>query len=168
MLTFIIIGFILLSVCSKKTIETVEIMHYPIDSMKGIITANRVSMDKNISSDGNGSLKITTNDSTTIRLYETGNIDIENAKLIYKAKLRTEKVQGEVFIEMYCHFPGKGEFFSRAFQSYLSGSNNWTSQETPFFLQKGENPDNVKINLIINGQGTVWVDDIRLIKAPLK
>jgi hypothetical protein len=40
-------------------------------------------------------------------------------------------------------------------------------QETPFFLKKGENPDNVKINLVVNGKGSVWIDDIRLVKAPL-
>jgi len=69
---------------------------------------------------------------------------------------------------MWCHFPGKGEFFSRALQFPLSGSNEWTSQETPFFLKKNENPDNVKIDLVVNGKGTVWIDDIRLIKASPK
>jgi hypothetical protein len=103
-----------------------------------------------------------------VRLYETGDIDIENARLIYRAKLRTEGVEGQVYIEMWCHFPGKGEFFSRALQSPLSGSNEWTSQETPFYLKKGENPDNIKINVVVNGKGTVWIDDIHLVKAPLK
>lgn len=37
----------------------------------------------------------------------------------------------------------------------------------PFFLQKGENPDNVKLNLVIEGKGTVWIDDIHLYKGPL-
>jgi len=36
------------------------------------------------------------------------------------------------------------------------------------FFKKGENPDNVTLNLVINGKGTVWIDDIHLIKAPLK
>jgi hypothetical protein len=69
---------------------------------------------------------------------------------------------------MWCHFPEKGEFFSRALQSPLSGSQEWTSQETPFLLKKGENPDNVKINLVVNGKGNVWIDDIRLVKSPLE
>jgi len=38
--------------------------------------------------------------------------------------------------------------------------------ETPFFFKKGENPDNIKLNLIIKGKGTVWIDDIRLLKGP--
>ena len=49
----------------------------------------------------------------------------------------------------------------------LSGTTDWTTRETPFFLQKGENPDNVRMNLVINGKGTVWIDDIRLLMAPL-
>ncbi|MFW6134671.1 MAG: hypothetical protein ACOC5R_03765 [Elusimicrobiota bacterium] len=164
--TCLIIVFV--AACSQKSIDTTEVKYYPIDSMEGIITRSGVQMDKKITSDGNGSLCITADEPTTVRLYETGNIDIENARLIYQAKLRTEAVEGQAYIEMWCHFPGKGEFFSRALQSPLSGSNEWTSQEIPFFLKKGENPDNVKINLVVNGKGTVWIDDIRLIKAPLK
>jgi hypothetical protein len=41
-------------------------------------------------------------------------------------------------------------------------------EETPFFLKKGENPDNVKLNLVINGKGTAWIDDIRVLKGPLQ
>lgn len=44
----------------------------------------------------------------------------------------------------------------------------WTTVETPFFLQKGQNPDNIKLNLVVNGKGTVWIDDIKLIKGPLQ
>lgn len=47
----------------------------------------------------------------------------------------------------------------------LSGTTDWTTQETEFFLKAGENPDNVKLNLVINGSGTVWIDEIRLLKG---
>jgi hypothetical protein len=46
----------------------------------------------------------------------------------------------------------------------LSGTTNWTRLEIPFFLKAGENPDNVKLNLVCEGTGTAWVDDIRLVK----
>ena len=159
---------VFVTACSQKPIEITEIKHYPIDSMEGIIAKSGVQMDKEITFDGNGSLYINTNKPITVKLYETGDIDVESSRLICQAKLRTKGVEGEIYIEMWCHFPGKGEFFSRALQSPLSGSQEWTSQETPFFLKKGENPDNIKINLVVNGKGKVWIDDIRLVKAPLK
>jgi hypothetical protein len=68
---------------------------------------------------------------------------------------------------MWCSFPGKGEFYSRALQSPLTGTTEWTSQQTPFFLNAGENPDNVKLNLIVGGKGTVWIDDVKLTQGPL-
>lgn len=154
--------------CAKPSQQAVEIKHYPIDALDGIITQSGVQIDNVISKDGKGSLKIAAAEPTVIRLFETGDIDIENARLIYQAKIRTEGVQGQVFLEMWCHFPGKGEFFSRGLQGPVSGTTEWTSVETPFFLQKGENPDNVKLNLVINGTGTVWIDDIHLIKGHLQ
>ena len=153
--------------CSQEPAGVAELKHYPVDSLDNLISKSGVEIDKDISSDQNGSLRITTSKPTTVRLYETRDIDIENARLIYQAKLRTKDVEGQVYLEMWCNFKGKGEFFSRALQSPLSGSNEWTSQETQFFLKKGENPDNVKLNLVINGKGTVWIDDIRLVKGSL-
>ena len=167
-LFFLYLFIISAAACSTTTVETTEIKHYPLDSLEGVITKSGVQLDKEITSDGNGSLRITASEPVTVTLFETGDIDIENARLIYQAKVRTEDVEGQVYIEMWCHFPGKGEFFSRALQSRLLGTNEWTSQETPFFLKKGENPDNVKIALVINGKGTAWIDDIHLLKAPLK
>jgi hypothetical protein len=105
---------------------------------------------------------------TVIRLFEVRDLNVEDARLIYQARVRTENVQGQVYLEMWCHFPGKGEFFSRGLQSPLTGTTDWTTEETPFFLNKGENPDYVKLNLVINGKGTAWIDDIKLLKGPLK
>jgi hypothetical protein len=154
--------------CSSDKGEVAEVKYFPIDDLNGIVSQSGVFLDKNISKDGNGSLRIEVTEPTVIRLYETGDIDVENARLIYKANIRTEDVKGKAYLEMWCSFPGKGEFFSRALHSPLSGSNEWTSQETPFFLKKGENPANVKLNIVINGTGTVWIDDIHLMKGPLK
>ena len=158
----------LISACSTKSVEITELRHYPIDSLDGIITNSEVQIDKQITTDQNGSLRITVSKPTTVRLCETGDIDVENTRLVYQAKLRTDSVEGQVYIEMWCSFPGKGKFFSRGLQSQLSGTNDWTSQETPFFLRNGENPDNIKFNVVIDGKGTVWIDDIRLIKASMK
>jgi len=52
--------------------------------------------------------------------------------------------------------------------SPITGTTEWSSETTPFFLQKGENPDNVKLNMVVNGTGTVWVDDIKVAKGPIK
>jgi len=165
MLKFILLFTI--SSCSKQS-QIVELKMLPLDDLAGVVTqTNGVELDKAVSSDGKGSLKITANGPMVIKLFETSNINLDNARLIYQAKLKTEKMEGEVYLEMLCHFPGRGEFFSRGLQNSMTGTMNWSIQEIPFFLKKGERPDNVKLNLVINGKGTAWIDDVRLLKANL-
>ena len=159
---------IFLVACSKPSQEVTELKHFPLNTMEGIITRSGVEIDKDISIDGAGSLKIVAAEPTTVYLFEVKDIDIENARLIYQARVRTENVEGQVYLEMWCHFPGTGEFFSRGLQSPLKGTTEWTTVETPFFLQKDQNPDYVKLNLVIDGKGTAWIDDIHLMKGPLQ
>jgi len=163
----IILGLALIFGCSSPALEPTELQHFPLDDLKGLITRSYVRIDSEISADGNGSLQITADGPTTVRLFELGDLDIENARLIYRARVRTENVEGRVYLEMLCHFPGKGEFFSRSLQTPVTGTTEWATEETPFLLQKGQNPDNVKLNLVIEGTGTAWIDDIHVLKGPL-
>ena len=163
-----LIAGVCLGACSQSTTSATELKHFPADNLDGVISKSTVQLDKKISSDGKGSLKIVATEPTVVNLYEVRDIDIDDARLMYQARIRTEDVDGQVFLEMWCHFPGKGEFFSRGLQSPLTGKTDWITVETPFFLRKGEKPDYVKLNLVINGTGTAWIDDIKLIKGPLK
>jgi len=140
--------------------------HYRLDGLDEIITRTGVEFDNKISSDGNGSVKISVTEPTVIRLFETGYINIENARLLYEADIKTENVTEEVYLEMWCCFAGKGKFFSRGLDSTATGTEPWKRLRTAFFLKPGESPDNVKLNLVVNGSGTVWVDNIRLLSAP--
>jgi len=151
----------------KQGSAVAELEAFALDDLQGLITQSGVSIDKAISSDGNGSLRIDSTEPTTIHLLETGDIDIENTRLIYQSKVRTGNVQGQVYLEMWCRFPGKGEFFSKGLMTSLTGTTDWTNLETPFLLKKGENPDNIKLNLVITGKGTVWIDEVRLLKGIL-
>ena len=159
--------FLILPGCPKNSEDAAALRHYPIDSLEGILTKSGVAFDRETSSDGGGSLRVSANEPRQVPLFETGEIDVENARLIYQAKVRAENLEGKAYLEMWCSFPGRGEFFSRSLHAPLTGSTGWTTQETPFFLKKGENPENVKLNLVIEGTGSVWIDDIRLIKGPL-
>lgn len=153
--------------CNVQSVSVTELRHYPLDTLDGIVTRDGVDLDRQVSSDGSGSLRVSASGPRTVRLVETGDIDIENARLTYRARIRTEDLQGQVYLEMWCQFDGLGEYFSRALETPLSGTNDWSTQETPFFLQKGQNPSNVKLNLVVDGTGTAWIDDLRLIQGPL-
>ena len=103
----------------------------------------------------------------TIRLFEVEKPDVEQCMVTYRAKLKTENLTEQAYLEMWCRFPGKGEFFSRGLAHTVTGSNDWASYETPFFLKKGEKPDLIKLNVVVKGTGKVWVKDVELLKSPL-
>lgn len=160
--------FIFLSCSSEKTETIQQLRYYPADNLNEVINLSRVALDSIVYAEGSGSFKIEAKKPMVVKLYETGKLNIENCHIIYQAKLKTTGLQGFAYLEMWCHFPGKGDFFSRALQSKLTGDNDWSSHEASFMLQKGESPDYVKLNLAVNGTGTVWIDEIKLLKAPLE
>lgn len=168
-ISYIIITLLVLVACSGEKPKTgpMELKHYALDNLNGLITQEGIEFDGTVSTDSFGSLKIMAAESTTVRLFETGDIDAEEAKLFYRAKVRTENLEGQAILEMWCTFADMGEYFARDLQTPVTGTTDWSSEEAFFILEKDQNPDNVKLNIVINGKGTVWVDDVRLIKAPL-
>ncbi len=162
-----VLGILLICAgCTKKeTPRTIK--EYPLNSMD-VITKTHVSFDPAVSADGKGSLRVDAPRHMVVNLYEVNDPDVDNARLVYRAKVKTQDVEGRVFLEMRCVFQGKGEYFSRGLDTYMSGTNDWTTQETPFFLKKGQKPEVIKLNLVIAGKGTVWIDDAKLIRGPLK
>jgi len=153
--------------CSSEPPPETEIGRYNIDNLDNVITQTNIEFDDSISSDGHGSIKITAPESTTVRLYETDDIDIEDARLIYRAKIKTENFEGKTYLEMWCGFSGQGEYFARDLMSPVTGSVDWTTEEIYFLFKKDQDPDFIKLNLVIAGTGTVWIDDIRLLKTAL-
>ena len=126
----------------------------------------RVESDTDVKVEGKASIKITTVWPTIVSLGEVTAPDIEAAKLVYSAKVKTD-LDGTAFLEMWAQVGG-GQYFSRGMNDVVSQNTDWKIIKTPFIFQKGQKPDKVTLNLVINGVGTVWIDDIVLSKEPLK
>ncbi len=125
-----------------------------------------IQADEQVKTEGNASLRIVTKWPTTICLGEVEDLDIEEAQLVYSAKVRSE-LEGVAYLELWAHLDG-GQYFSRGMNSVISAKTDWKTIETPFFFLKGQKPDKVTLNVVINGTGTLWVDDVVLSKKPLE
>jgi hypothetical protein len=102
----------------------------------------------------------------TVHLFEMPVSGIERCILTYRAQIRTIDSFGRVYLEMWCHVPGRDEFFSKGLQHAVSGGNDWAVCETPCFLNAGERPDLIKLNVVC--AGTIMIKDIELLHTPLK
>ena len=158
--------FFLIVSCNLQNRST-ELKYFPIDDLNGIITQSGIQLDKSVSSDGNGSIKIEASKPATIVLYDIVDIRIEDAQLIYEAKLKSEGLSGQAYLEMWYVSKDKGEFFSRGFETAIAGTTDWTTVSTIFLLKKNEMPDQIRLNVVVNGVGTVWIDDVHLSKLKM-
>lgn len=103
----------------------------------------------------------------TFHLFELQNPQVEQCLVAYRAKVKSESLDGRAFLEMWCRLPGRGEFFSKGFNRPVKGTTDWASYEIPFFLKKGQRPDLIKLNLVVEGTGKIWIKDIEVQKTPL-
>ena len=139
---------------------------FPADSFDGVVDRPALSLDAD-GCGGTPALLAEATEPTVYQLFETGDIDIEGSLIVYTAKVRTQDLDGDAMLEMWCVFDEMGEFFSRGMDSTLTGTRSWTELRTLFRLEPGQNPDNVKLNLVVGGAGRVWIDDIKVTRAPL-
>lgn len=124
-----------------------------------------------ISRDGvsaaDGAWKIDCREPRTVRLYEVADPGVEKCVLTFRARLKTVDLEKGAYLEMWCRFPGRGEFFSKGIHQKATGTSDWASYETPFYLKQGQRPDLVKLNLVAEGKGAVWVREVELLQTPL-
>lgn len=157
------IFFLLLSL--DLPIQASELGRFALDDASSLGTS--ISTDLAEKEEGKGSIRISTEWPTTICLGEVLGLEVDNAQMLYRARVRSEDLEGTAFLEMWAHVGG-GQYFSRGMNSVVTGTTDWKTLETPFFLQPGQSAQKATLNIVINGKGTVWVDDVHLLKKPLK
>lgn len=151
----------------EEAAALVELKHFPLDSLEEVRAVQGVSFDRSVSKDGHGSLRVDADESLLVPLFEVTDVHLHNATLLCQASLQSEKLNGEAWLEMFVRFPGRGEFLSRGMDQPVAGTMSWKTVTIPFFLQEGQEPDLIRLNLMVKGKGRVWIDDVRLLRRPL-
>jgi hypothetical protein len=157
----LIIGIILALLVNPAIGE--DLMKLSLDDVS--ILGTTIQSDSDVKTEGRASIRIATINPTTICLGEVTDLNVENAKLIFKASVKSD-LDGVAFLEMWAHVSG-GRYFSRGMNDPVEGKTDWKSIQTPFLFPKGQRPEKVTLNLVINGKGTVWIDYVVLSKVPL-
>lgn len=139
----------------------------PPQKIRAFTSADRPITQDGVTADQNG-WRIESREKRTARLFEVPNPGVEQCVLTYRARMKTANLQGAGYLEMWCRFPDRGEFFSRGLHHKVTGTTDWASYEAPFYLKKDQRPDLIKLNIVFEGAGTVWIKDVELLKTPLK
>ncbi len=138
----------------------------PPQRLRSFGSGDRPITRDGLTGEGDG-WRVESREARTVRLFEVPQPGVEQCILSYRARMKTEAAQGRVYLEMWCRLPGSGEFFSKGFHQAVRGTTGWASYEVPFYLKQGQRPDLIKLNVAMEGPGTVWVEDVELLKTPL-
>jgi hypothetical protein len=151
--------------CKKKTPDPPsQIDSRACDSLDGVLSKDKVSLDTGVFCEGKGSLKVSAENPTTFPLYEIPYPPAENADLFLKAKVRGQDLAGGVALQLVVVFPNGGEF---PVQGPSVSPADWQDTEVKATLPPGQKASKVKVNVIFDALGgSAWIDDIRLIKVP--
>jgi hypothetical protein len=122
----------------------------PPRRIRSFSSADRPIIQDGVTVDQNG-WRIESGQKGTARLFEIPDPGVEQCVLTYRAQMKTENVQGGAYLEMWCRFPGRGEFFSKGLHHKVKGTTGWASYETPFYLKKEQRPDLIRLNLVFEG-----------------
>jgi hypothetical protein len=128
-----------------------------LDSIDAILTRTGVTLETDR---GKGRLRIDAIGSATIRLAQFRPNNASGGTLVYRGHLRSEGLKGRAYFEMRCNILGKGEYSAKGLEQSVTGSQGWVSQATPLLLDKGDRCETMKLNLIAEGTGVVWVGNI--------
>jgi hypothetical protein len=117
-------------------------------------------MDYDISSDGNGSLRIDARERVLVDLYRVwGNEeDLSFRQLVYEAKVRTEQASAPVFLVMQAGLtsaPHGMPVVGR--DKAIHGTNDWTTLQIWAGNPPGTRLLETTLQLEIDGPGTVWI-----------
>jgi hypothetical protein len=142
-----------------------ELVALPMDDAGHLGTV--ISSDPSSKTTGEASISISTAWPTLVNLAELPVSGIEATTLVYEADLRSDSLEGSAYLEMWCLFPDGAQYFSRGLDSVVGGTTDWRTLRTSFFLEEGQRPEKLTLNVVINGRGTVWIDNLRVRKEPL-
>ena len=138
----------------------------PPEVLRRFTASDRPIAESGVTVEADG-FRIDAGNEGSVPLFEIPDPEVDGCVLAYRAMLKTENVEGGVYLELWCRVPGRGEFFSKGLHDKLRGTTDWSSHEIPFLLKKGQRPDLIKLNVAFEGPGTAWIRDVELLQTPL-
>lgn len=148
------------------TMTKKEIRRFSPSDLKNVIDRSKVRIDLKESSDGTGSLRIETPNAGRVRLFHLPDLQIENAALIYQARMKTQGLQGRAFLLVAARQSEGEPIVARSIDSALTGDTDWTTVEVGLYPKAGQRLSGVELDVTVWGRGDVWIHDIRLFKVP--
>jgi CcmD family protein len=174
LLVIALAGLCLTASCYDSSEKGTNLIRFPISDLGEFGTRMNAAIDKNVTSDGNGSLYVNAQSPVSLELFTVDGSGLDHTRAAYKVMIKTEGLTAEgdsrgiAYLEMKVLYPGGKELVSRGPRIPPTGTTGWTPAEAVVYADKGMKPDKVVLGLVVDGKGKVWIDDVMLSTQPLR
>jgi hypothetical protein len=114
-------------------------------------------------------LKVENTKSTpsTVTVLTIDRPPIAGPRYSLRGQIRYDNVEGTGYLELWNHFPGGGQYFSRTLADQgpmmkLHGTSGWRDFVLPFDATGAPPPARLVVNVVLQGRGTVYLGPLSL------
>jgi hypothetical protein len=169
LLVVLIISLLAVFACKKEEppAPPMELVSFTADTLDLVLMADYVYSDEEIFAEGSGAIRLTTEMPMSVDIYAVDYPEVENRLLVYKAKIRSQELVGDASLAMKVTLTTGTAFDARQEPSTaVGGTTDWTECEASLLIPAGSEVKSVVLGFSVDGFGTAWIDDLRVISAP--
>ncbi len=152
--------------CSKKVEPPKDIQTFNCDTLDGLLTEGVATVDAQNPAEGTGSLRFAVAQPVTLPIFEI-KLPGDGAKFTLAYKMKVKDFSGDAYGQMDVNYSSGGKQSLNNYQTAMGATTDWQQRELTYTVQRGQKVGSIVLSLILNGSGTVWLDDVHLIRAPL-
>jgi hypothetical protein len=96
---------------------------------------------------------------------------VPHHRYMLKGKVKYKGVDKDAYVEMWSHFPDDKTYFSRTLSEQgptakIQGDSDWREIVVPFQSKEDYLPSKLVVNVVLPGEGTIYLTTFTLMKLP--
>jgi hypothetical protein len=110
-------------------------------------------------------------DDKAIQILEINEPKVPGHRYMLKGKVKYAGVDKDAYLEMWSHFPDTMAYFTRTLADQgplakIQGDSDWREIALPFTAKEDYLPEKLIVNVVLPGQGTIYLTPLTLTKIP--
>jgi len=164
---FLSAALLIVAACNKKAEPPKEIDFFSCDTADRFLSPDAATLDSgSAAAEGAACFKFVVEQPATLPLFEV-KFPGEAAKFTIRFKMRVKDFLGDAYGLMAVNYASGGKQEIKNYDKALGATSDWVPMELSWTVQKGQKVDSLVLSAALSGTGTVWVDDVHVIRAPL-
>ena len=155
--------------CKKKAEPPKQIEAFNCDSAAGLIGTDQAIVDTESPAEGSGSLMMLSSQRSTVALFQVKDPGLGGAKFLVQFKMKVKDFNGDAYGQMNLSFESGGtQTVDNRACCAIGADSDWVPMTLTWEIKdKSKKVSSLGINAVLAGDGTAWVDDVKVTRVPL-